>query len=194
MATNYWVTITGMTDASYNGTFVVASAPTATTFTYALIHGNEGSIGDTAGTVTIYRNLATNVATNGFAMGPSFTSLVNVVQFFTSYANQNTLYPSLVYPLTVNIVDSALSPIDGARVRVTATATVGGYTVGDVILTGLTNVLGSITTDIESLINIPVSIRARKSTGSPYYKPSDVPATFVGGTGLNTTLVLVADQ
>jgi hypothetical protein len=76
----------------------------------------------------------------------------------------------------------------------TATSTVGGYTAGDVILTGLTNALGSISIDIESLVDIPVSIRARKSTGAPYYKPSDVPATFVGGIGLNTTLVLVADQ
>jgi len=194
MAAGYWVKVTNMTDSSYNGIFVVASAPTSTTFTYALTHANEGGTSDTAGTIYIYRNLATNVATNGFAMGPSFTSLVNVIQLFTKYNNQNTLYPSLVYPLVVNIVDSFLNPIEGARVRVTATDTVGGYTEGDVILTGLTNIFGSISIDIESLVDIPVSIRARKSTNAPYYKPSDVPATFVGGIGLNTTLVLVLDQ
>jgi hypothetical protein len=94
MNVGYWVTITGMTDATYNGTFVVASVPSATTFTYALTHANEGSTADTAGTILLSPNRATNVVTNGFAMGPSFTSNVNVVQFFTSYINQNTVYPS----------------------------------------------------------------------------------------------------
>jgi hypothetical protein len=117
-----------------------------------------------------------------------------MIQFFTSYVDQTTLYPSIVYPLTVTVVDSALNPIEGARVRVTASATASGYTIGDVILTGLTNASGVLTTDIESSEDIPVSIRARKSTTPPLFKSSDVPNTFINGTGLVTTLVLVSDE
>jgi hypothetical protein len=93
MNAGYWVTISGMGDSTYNGTFLVASVPSATTFTYALTHGNETSTGDTGGSVLKMANRATNVATNGFAVGPSFTSNLNAIQFYTNYVNQNSLYP-----------------------------------------------------------------------------------------------------
>ena len=89
----FYVTISGMADSTYNGTYPVASVPSPTTFTYALTHGNEGSTSDTGGTVLLSPNRATNVVTNGFAVGPSFTSYASVVQFFTSYVDQTTLYP-----------------------------------------------------------------------------------------------------
>lgn len=42
------VTIAGVTDASFNGTFIVASVPTTTSFTYAQTAGNATSGGGTA--------------------------------------------------------------------------------------------------------------------------------------------------
>ena len=93
----FWVTISGMTDTTYNGNYLVTTAPTTTTFTYALTHANEGSTADTGGTVILSANRALNVATNGFAVGPSLTSYVSMIQFFTSYtdtSNDDNLYPS----------------------------------------------------------------------------------------------------
>jgi hypothetical protein len=115
------------------------------------------------------------------------------LQIFTTI-DQTVLYPANVDPMVITILDSSLAPIENARVRVTATATAGGFTNGDVILTGLTNALGQLSGSIEATANVPVLIRARKSTTAPFYKPSDIPSTFIMGSGLNTTLVLVADQ
>ena len=137
---------------------------------------------------------ATNVATNtSFALFPSFTSYIDGLQIYT-LIDQTVLYPANVDPMVITILDSALAPIENARVRVTATATAGGWTSGDVMLTGLTNALGQLSGDIEATANVSVLIRARKSTSVPFYKPSDIPSTFVLGSGLATTLVLVLDQ
>ena len=194
MNTGFWVTISGMTDTTYNGNYIVSGVPTATTFTYALTHANEGSTADAGGTVIMSANRATNVATNGFAVGPSLTSYLSMIQFFTTYVNQSTLYPSRIYPLTITVLDPSFTPLEGVRIRVTATSTAGGYTIGDVILSGTTNSSGVITTSIETTANVPVSIRSRKSSTAPYYKSMDVPGTFIYKAGLATTLVMVLDQ
>jgi hypothetical protein len=47
------VEVSGVGGSSYNGTFEVASVPTATTFTYANTAANEGSTADTGGTVYV---------------------------------------------------------------------------------------------------------------------------------------------
>jgi len=44
------VVISGMTDATYNGTFTVTVVPDTTHFKYALTHGDEGETADTGGT------------------------------------------------------------------------------------------------------------------------------------------------
>jgi hypothetical protein len=46
------VLITGVTDTHYNGSFIVASVPNTTHFTYALTHANEGETADVGGTVS----------------------------------------------------------------------------------------------------------------------------------------------
>lgn len=45
------ITVSGMTDATYDGTFIILSTPSTTSLTYALTHANEGTTPDTAGTV-----------------------------------------------------------------------------------------------------------------------------------------------
>lgn len=47
------VEVSGVGGTSYNGTFVVASVPLTTTFTYANTAANEGSTADTGGTVYV---------------------------------------------------------------------------------------------------------------------------------------------
>jgi len=46
------VNVTGMTDATYDGDFIVLSVPDSTTFTYALVHTDETETADTAGDIT----------------------------------------------------------------------------------------------------------------------------------------------
>ena len=48
---NQSVVITGLNDATYRGTYKILSVPTATTFTYALTHAEEGETADTTGVV-----------------------------------------------------------------------------------------------------------------------------------------------
>lgn len=63
-----YVTVVGLGDASYNGTFAITAVGSTTTFSYALTHGNE-SVADTLGRVsaqqltTTYRAVSGNVAT-----------------------------------------------------------------------------------------------------------------------------------
>ena len=45
------VRVDGMGDAAYDGDYVVASTPSTTSFTYALVHANEATTTDTGGTV-----------------------------------------------------------------------------------------------------------------------------------------------
>jgi hypothetical protein len=45
------VCVTGMTDATYNGNFIVTAAPDTTHFSYALTHAPESEAADVAGTV-----------------------------------------------------------------------------------------------------------------------------------------------
>ena len=46
-----YVKVTDMSDSSYNGMFLVASAADATTLTYALVHDDEDEVVDTGGLV-----------------------------------------------------------------------------------------------------------------------------------------------
>lgn len=51
--TGQTVTIAGCSNSYYNGAFVVASTPTTTTFTVALVHANNGPNSETTGTSQI---------------------------------------------------------------------------------------------------------------------------------------------
>ena len=137
---------------------------------------------------------ATNLATNvNFALFPSFSSYIDGLQIYTN-VNQEILYAPYSDVATVIVVDSSLAPIPGARVRVTATETVQGFATGDVILSGVSNSLGIVTGNVESFEDVNVSIRVRKSSIEPLYKPSDTPNTFITNTGMSATIVLVQDE
>jgi len=51
------ITIASCGDATYNGTYIIASAPSATTFTFALTHALEAETADAAVTMTISAQL-----------------------------------------------------------------------------------------------------------------------------------------
>ena len=65
-AVGYSVTIAGVTDATFAGTFTIASVPTATSFTYTQ-SGQNGSSGSGTATATVVTITAT--APHGFAVG-----------------------------------------------------------------------------------------------------------------------------
>jgi hypothetical protein len=137
---------------------------------------------------------ATNLATNtNFALFPSFTSYIDGVQVYTT-VDPSIHYQPYVDTMTITVVNSTLVPVENARVRVTATETAGGYTIGDVLLAGLTNAAGQVTGAIMSSADVDVSVRARKADVAPLYKASDVPNTFVTGVGMSATVVLIADE
>lgn len=137
---------------------------------------------------------ATNVVTNtNFALFPSYTSYIDGLQIYTT-VDPTIHYQPYIDPMTITIVDSNLDPIVGARVRVTAAETAGGWTSGDVMLTGITDSSGIITGDIAYSGDIDVSIRARSASGSTKYKASETPGTFITGTGMSAVIVLVLDQ
>jgi len=62
-----WTVVVAGVDATFNGTYTVASTPSATTFTYARTASNVGYAG-ASGTVTV--SAATGSATGGTAVGP----------------------------------------------------------------------------------------------------------------------------
>ena len=101
--------------------------------------------------------------------------------------------------VSIRVTDTAGSPIQGARVRVTAAETVGTITSGDVILTGTTNASGILETttfNYESAFEpsgLDISVRARSASASPYYKPSDSSGTITTA-GFNTTVALISDE
>ena len=99
--------------------------------------------------------------------------------------------------ITVN--DTSGSPIQNARVRVTATETVGTITSGDVLLTGLTNASGIIedtTFNYEAAFDptgLDIAIRVRQGTNAPYKKTSETTGTITTA-GYIATVALLPDE
>ncbi len=93
--------------------------------------------------------------------------------------------------LTVRDIDDN-SVIVGARVRITAD-TGGPETVGTVLLEGVTDVSGQVTTRYRFSSSQPVTGRVRKGTSSTYYKTSDVVSTITSN-GLDDTVFMIKDE
>ena len=114
----------------------------------------------------------------------------------TTLTDQNILYPidQNLVPLKISAFDAADSTaVEGARVYLTALAG-GPATVGDVILTGVTNSIGEVT-DAAFLLTAdqPVSGRIRKSTSSPLYKTGLISGTITDA-GIDLSAFLVGDE
>lgn len=97
--------------------------------------------------------------------------------------------------LTLTVLDATdSSPIENARVRVTVSASIGPYLIGDVLLEGVTNASGVITSQlVYEGVDPPVSGRVRKGSASTFYKTSDIVGT-VTSEGLTQTVFMVRDE
>lgn len=104
-----------------------------------------------------------------------------------------------VYPigetvtLTVTAKDSeTLAAIENARVYIKADSG-GDLPVDTLIATGVTNVSGVFSTTVAYTSDQPIIGWARKATGSPLYKQSQIVGTITS-TGFETTSALVPDE
>jgi hypothetical protein len=96
--------------------------------------------------------------------------------------------------VSVHVTDTSGVDIQNARVEVTATETLGSVTIGDVLLTGLTDVNGILaTTTFAYEGDLDVSIKVRQTSTSPLKKNSLSSAEIVA-TGLTITIALISDE
>jgi len=98
----------------------------------------------------------------------------------------------------VTVTDTNATAIENARVRITATETVGTITNGDVILEGLTNASGVLSTtfNYESAFEpsgLDISIKVRQGTVSPYKKTS-ITSGVITSSGFSSTIALLPDE
>ena len=102
--------------------------------------------------------------------------------------------------VSITAVDSDAAAIENARVRVTATETVGTITTGDVILTGTTNasgVLETTTVNYEAAFDpsgLDIAVRIRKGTTSPFYKPIEGATGTITTAGFTATYTMADDE
>jgi hypothetical protein len=101
--------------------------------------------------------------------------------------------------VSVTINDSSGSPIEDARVEITATETVGTITTGDILLTGLTNASGLLETttfNYEAAFDpsgLDIQVKVRQGTSSPFKKPF-TGTGLIAFTGYSTTVSLLDDE
>jgi hypothetical protein len=101
--------------------------------------------------------------------------------------------------ISITVTDTDNVAIQNARVRVTATETVGTITDGDVIVEGLTNASGVVETtsfNYESAFDpsgLNIQIKARQASVSPYKKPFQGAGTITSF-GFSTTVALLEDE
>ena len=127
-----------------------------------------------SGTCTITQSNGTDITKNRTPYGGTLT-LVNSV------------------PVTLTVIDAATrSPVVGARVVLEADSG-GPLTLGDDILTGVTDGSGEITTNFVYSSNQPVTGKARSASGATKYKQGNFVGT-ISSSGLTGTISLIADQ
>jgi hypothetical protein len=127
-----------------------------------------------SGTCTITQSNGTDITKNRTPYGGTLT-LVNSV------------------PVTLTVIDAATrSPVVGARVVLEADSG-GPLTLGDDILTGVTDESGEITTNFVYSSNQPVTGKARSASGATKYKQGNFVGT-ISSSGLTGTISLIPDQ
>ena len=130
-------------------------------------------------------NRATNVATNTFALGPSFTSYIDGLEIYTTI-DKTALYPAETVPITITVVNKNNIAIENAQVAV--------YYGTNEIVNGDTNASGIITTNYSATFPIDIIYKVRKSSpGGTKYVAISGPGTVVSGTGFSTKVVLQED-
>lgn len=100
--------------------------------------------------------------------------------------------PQTTVDLVVTAIDNSTNlPVQGARVRLTAAAG-GSEVIGTVLLEGLTDSSGLISTTYVYSGNQPVTGTVRQGTTQPYYKPSSLGGSITSG-GYNVPVSLIRD-
>jgi len=140
---------------------------------------NDGTTGNTVflvdnaqdGDVTI--NITNGVGTFSYERAAGYTGTVTINQTVS---------------VTITVVDTAGTPIQGAKVFLETTP--GGV---DVIAYGITDVNGQVSTSYAGATPQAVVGVVRKGTASPVYKASPINAT-IGAGGLDATVTLVEDE
>ena len=101
--------------------------------------------------------------------------------------------------IAVTVVDETGSPIENARVRVTATESVGSITNGDVVLAGLTDASGVVEDTAFNYENafypsgLDIKIKVRQGKTSPFKKPFEGTGVITAS-GFRTTIALLSDE
>ena len=119
----------------------------------------------------------------------------NVSSSKVSTAYGGTVVVQNEVDLTLTVLDATdSSPVEGARARLTVSASLGPYTAGDVLLEGLTDASGIVTAKlVYEGVDPVLTGRVRKGSTSTYYKTSDVIAT-VSSAGISQTVFMVRDE
>ena len=152
----------------------------------APMSGNETQTGDYAGTIKGVR--VVDESGNPF---PGFDRF---------QADDGTYYlPPATVTIAVTVVDETGSPIENARVRVTATESVGSITNGDVVLAGLTDASGVVEDTAFNYENafypsgLDIKIKVRQGKTSPFKKPFEGTGVITAS-GFRTTIALLSDE
>jgi hypothetical protein len=113
------------------------------------------------------------------------------VRTTTTIADQKAnLYPLDVVPISVQVKDLTTDlPIENARVRIIET------TGSNVILEGLTNASGIITSNTEYAgLTISGTVRRASVAYGTIYKPSAISGIIDSTTGFSTTVLMISDE
>ena len=102
--------------------------------------------------------------------------------------------PANTVDITITAQETDGTVIENARVYLTANGTTADYTDGDVILSGLTNASGVLTTNETATVAQAVEGWVRKATGTPLYKEAVLSGTISATTGYIQTAILIADE
>ena len=128
---------------------------------------------------------ATNVATNTFPLGPSFTSYIDGLQLYT-YIDTSVLYPSEVITLTMTVKDENNVPISGAFAFIDDAAITAPY-----IMNTTTDALGVASVSYSGGASLGSKWRVRKYGYKPYSQSVDIGSINID---LPVTLILDPQQ
>jgi len=118
------VVISGMTDAIYNGTFVVTVVPDVLHFKYALTHGDEAETADTGGTwvgaIVIGADMVEDLIVNRLGKSSSILNAVALLDFKTNrrqeiaaYIDSDTTFGDIVGKLESSLLFKFVPLHDG---------------------------------------------------------------------------------
>ncbi len=162
------VTVAGVTDATFNGTFTVTATPTATTFTYA-----QGGLDATSGGGTV-TNIAVTWSVNNIAGGNSSVGTITSAGLFTA--------PAVLPPVVTATIASNGASRASNVVTITTTAA-HNFVVGQVI------VISGVT---DSTFNGTFAIASVPSTTTFTYPQTANNATSGSGTVSSSSVTITA--